>query len=412
MRSCFPNGAHQLFTKYDKTVISERTPQSFEMDVEDAGVVSRTFWVTKEIFGQTDEEPEGLFCIARDITFRKAAEITIQEREKRYRAIMENAYDLITEVDSAATFLYVSPNFEEVLGYPPSILLGTNIFSLVHPEDQAEVVKEFTEGMQALGTGRSTYRYRHQNGGYRWFESTGRVFQNTLGNRRGVIVSRDITERKKAEDALGAIVKGTVAPGNPNFFRDLVHQLAHTLQVPMVFLAERKEETFPIVHGLAFWFSDHFESAFEYDCRQGPCEQVFEGQPVYFSQGLQGLFPNNSTVKTLDLEGYCGTPLFNSNGDVVGNLAIMDQKPLKINAQDNSLLQIFAARAGAELERKCAQEALQESQERYRALYDQSPLAYLTVDSDLIILSVNQFGADSLGYTVQELVGTIDYVCA
>ena len=84
---------------------------------------------------------------------------------------MENAYDLIAEVDGSATFLYVSPNFEEVLGYAPQTLLRSNIFSLVHPDDQPMVAKEFTAGMQALGSGRSIYRYRHQNGGYRWFES-------------------------------------------------------------------------------------------------------------------------------------------------------------------------------------------------------------------------------------------------
>jgi PAS domain S-box-containing protein len=245
----FPNGTHPLFTKYDDAVIRERTPQSFEVDVEDGGAVSRTFLVTKEIFVQTEEWLEGLFCIARDITFRKGAELTIQEREKRYRAIMENAYDLIAEVDGSATFLYVSPNFEEVLGYAPSQLIGSNIFSLVHPEDRAGGLEEFTQGMQAAGSGRSIYRYRHQNGEYRWFESTGRLFQTALGDVRGVVVSRDITERKKSE------------------------------------------------------------------------------------------------------------------------------------------------------------EALQESQERYRVLYDEAPLMYFTVDAHLRILSVNKFGANMLGYTNEELVG-------
>ncbi len=401
----FLNGTHPLFTQYDQNVIDEKTHQSFEIDIEDSGVISRTFLVTKEVFGQIDDETQGLYCIARDITFRKAAELTIQEREKRYRAIMENAYDLITEVDGSGTFLYASPNFEEVLGYAPHALLGTNIFSFVHSDDQAIVVKEFTEAMRALGSGRAIYRYRHHNGEYRWFESTGRVFQTALGDVRGVIVSRDITDRKKAEEALEAIVKGSVAAGNQDFFQNLVRQLAYAIQVPLVFLAERVEETFPIVYGLTFWNRDHFESGFEYDCGEGPCEKVFDGHPVYFSQGVQELFPNNPTVKALELEGYCGTPLFNSQGDVVGNLAIMGTQSLNLKPQDHALLQIFAARAGAELERKRAIEALEASQERYRAIYDQSPLTYFTVDAHLNILSVNQFGAAILGYAAQELVG-------
>ncbi len=400
----FPHGGHVLFTQHDEDVMRSKAPQSFEVDVEDAGAVVHTFLVTKEIFVQAEEGLEGLFCIARDITFRKATELTIREREKRYRAIMENAYDLIAEVDGSATFLYVSPNFQEVLGYAPQSLLGANIFSFVHADDHAMVVKEF-ERMLAVGNARAIYRYRHQNGTYRWFESTGRVFHATFGDIRGVIVTRDITDRKKSEEALEAIVQGTVSPGSPNFFKNLVHQLAVALQVPMVFLAERIEESFPIVHGVAFWQIDHFEEQFEYNCLEGPCEKVFEGHPVYFSQGVQARFPKNPTVKTLNIESYCGTPLFNSEGKIVGNLAIMDLKPLSLNAQDQSLLQIFAARAGAELERKRAQDALQDSEERYRALYDEAPLMYFTVDVDLKILSVNQFGAKMLDYEREDLVG-------
>ena len=400
----FSKGSHALFTQHDEDVIRSKTPQSFEVDVEDAGAVVRTFLVTKEIFIQAEEGLEGLFCIARDITFRKATELTIREREKRYRAIMENAYDLIIEVDEVGTFLYVSPNFQEVLGYSPQSLLGANIFSFVHADDHSMVVREF-ERMLVEGNARAIYRYRHQNGEYRWFESTGRVFQTTFGDIRGVIVTRDITDRKKSEEALEAIVQGTVSPGSPNFFKNLVHQLAVALQVPMVFLAERVEESFPIVHGVAFWHTDHFEEQFEYNCLKGPCEKVFEGHPVYFSQGVQSRFPMNPTVKTLNIESYGGTPLFNSEGKIVGNLAIMDLKPLSLNAQDQSLLQIFAARAGAELERKRAQDALQDSEERYRALYDEAPLMYFTVDIDLKILSVNQFGAKMLGYEREDLVG-------
>jgi PAS domain S-box-containing protein len=163
---------------------------------------------------------------------------------------------------------------------------------------------------------------------------------------------------------------------------------------------------FPRVRILAFWNTDHFEEGVDYDCEGGPCEKVFEGQMVYVPQGAQDMFPENETVKSLRIDGYWGIPLLSSTGEIVGNLAIMDQRPLNIQSLDDSLLKVFAARAGTELERKRAQEALQESEERYRALYNQTPLMYFTVDSHLRVLSVNQFGADLLGYGVNELVGT------
>ena len=156
---------------------------------------------------------------------------------------------------------------------------------------------------------------------------------------------------------------------------------------------------------LALWNTDHFEPNFEYDFRKGPCEDVLGGETVYVAQGAQGLFPHSPTVQSLGIQGYFGTPLLSSQEEVVGHLAIMDHKPLNMSIQEQSLVQVFAARAGAELERKYAQEALEESQGRYRALYDQAPLMYFTVDANLLVLSVNQFGADLLGYSISDLVG-------
>ncbi len=401
----FSTEGHSLFTEKDQDVLKMNTACSFEVEVVNHDAVSRTFLVTKELVVDAGWGIEGILGIARDITFRKVAELTIQEREKRYRAIMDNAYDLIAEVDETGTFLYASPNFKEVLGYDRKALLGTTIFAFVHPQDLERVTAEFHKSFLSQGVGRSVYRYRHVEGDYRWFESTGRVYQTALGERRGVIVSRDITDRKKSEEALEAIVKSTVSPGNPGFFQSLVHELAQPLRVPMVLLAERVQDHGSFLRVLALWNGDHFEPGFEYDFRKGPCEEVLDGETVYVTHGAQGLFPHSQTIQRFGIQGYFGTPLLSSQEEVVGHLAILDQKPLILSSQEQSLVRVFAARAGAELERKCAQEALQESRERYRALYDQTPLMYFTVDSSLKVLSVNQFGADLLGYSIPELVG-------
>ncbi|HBP87857.1 MAG TPA: hypothetical protein DD706_09195, partial [Nitrospiraceae bacterium] len=401
----FGNHPHALFVQGDDQVMCCAGTQTFEVEVQDQHPVSRTFLVTKDSFGSSPKGQSGVLGFARDITFRKAAELTIQEREKRFRAIMENAYDLITEADVEGRFLYVSPNFKEALGYTSQDLLGTSVFAPVHPEDREGVVAEFCNGMKTQGSGRSVYRYRHQNGEYRWFESTGRAFQTALGELRAVVISRDITQRKQSEDALATIVKGTVIPGSPNFFEVLVGELAKALCVSMVFLSERIEGAGSQARTLAFWNQDHFEPSSEYDCLGGPCEQVFQGSPVDYPSGVQRLFPRSETIQSLAVEAYYGIPLFNAQHEVVGNLALMDTRPFDLSSQGKYLLQIFSARAGAELERKRAQEDLQKSQDQYRELYDQTPLMYFTVDSQGLVLSVNQYGAQWLGYGVEELLG-------
>ncbi len=399
------SNATHLFTDGDDDVLTKKTSCSFEIEVENQDAVSRTFLVTKELVVDSEWGIEGILGIARDITFRKVAELTLQEREKRYRAIMDHAYDLIAEVDESGRFLYASQNFKDVLGFTGPALNRATIFEFVHPQDLERVTVEFGKIFESQNVGRSVYRYRDVHENYRWFESTGRVYQTALGERRGVIVTRDITDRKKLQEALEAVVKSTVSSGNPQFFRNLVQQLAQPLRVPMVFLAERVPGSPSQPRVLAFWNTDHFEPTFEYDSRLGPCGEVLEGETVYVAQGALGLYPHSQTIQSLNVQGYFGLALFDSHGDVVGHLAIMDQNPLTISAQEQSLVRVFAARAGAELERKYAQEALEESQKRYRALYDQTPLMYFTVDANLMVLSVNQFGADLLGYSMQDLVG-------
>ena len=219
--------------------------------------------------------------------------------------------------DSPATPTWYSSQFIALLGFeehefPP---VSGSWASRIHPEDFDYVFQAMRDHIEHHVPYEVESRLKTKQGEYRWFKGKGRAIYDEQGTfvRGGGTIS-DITERKRSEKSIEALAKGSVALGSQNFFENLVRQLAHTLEVPMVFLAERVEETFPIIQGLVFWKGDHFESKFEYDCMEGPCEKVFEGNPVYFPQKVQELFPKNPTVKALNLEGYGGTPLFNSEG--------------------------------------------------------------------------------------------------
>jgi PAS domain S-box-containing protein len=134
----------------------------------------------------------------RDVTQRREAQARLCESEERFRQLVENSTDLICETDSETRYTYLSPNYQDVLGYDPGELLGRKVFDLVHPDDFLAVLADVSQ----TNAQPEVYRFRHKDGQWRWFESIGKSYQRASGEIRVVIFSRDITGRKLAEEAL------------------------------------------------------------------------------------------------------------------------------------------------------------------------------------------------------------------
>jgi two-component system cell cycle sensor histidine kinase/response regulator CckA len=120
-----------------------------------------------------------------------------------FHLIGEYAEDLIAVVDASGNRLYNSPSYERIMGYSPKELMGTPGIEQVHPEDRPKVIEAAREAQQT-GTGRRLqYRFKHKDGTWRFLESTSSAVRNAAGKIDVlVIVNRDITERKKSEEAL------------------------------------------------------------------------------------------------------------------------------------------------------------------------------------------------------------------
>lgn len=124
-------------------------------------------------------------------------------RDQLFRLITENAADMIAVIDVNGRRLYSSPAYYNVLGYKPQELVATSPIEQIHPDDRAQVLRA-AEKAKASGRGeRMEYRIRHKNGSWRVLESTANVIHGESGEIQGlVVVNRDITERKRAEETL------------------------------------------------------------------------------------------------------------------------------------------------------------------------------------------------------------------
>jgi PAS domain S-box-containing protein/putative nucleotidyltransferase with HDIG domain len=129
------------------------------------------------------------------------AALTVSEAQ--FRLLAENSSDVISKHDMKGNFLYVSPASITLLGYQPEELIGTSAATLIHPEDLKELFNRLDMPEWNDVTVTLEYRVRHKNGEYIYIETTARLFFDELTQQQEIqAASRDITERKEAEEAL------------------------------------------------------------------------------------------------------------------------------------------------------------------------------------------------------------------
>ncbi len=125
------------------------------------------------------------------------------ESEKRFRSLVQNASDIITILDADGTICYKSPSIERLLGYRPEDLVGQSAFAYVHPDDLERVRSICGEITKRSGASRPVeVRFRHADGSWHYMEWIG---SNLLEDPtiKGIVAnSRDVTERKEAEEKL------------------------------------------------------------------------------------------------------------------------------------------------------------------------------------------------------------------
>lgn len=150
-----------------------------------------------------DDAVHGVVLTSRDVTERIQIEDRLRASERRFRAVVQHASDVVTIADANGTVTYTSPSMQRVLGYGPEELVGTQTRELMHPEDVMRVEEAVTE--QFLSGGPEApieYRVRHRNGSWRVVEGVITNLLDEPGIHGIVATNRDITERLEADETL------------------------------------------------------------------------------------------------------------------------------------------------------------------------------------------------------------------
>ncbi len=189
--------------------------------------------------------------------------------------------------------------------------------------------------------------------------------------------------------ALKQIVETTSAYTGRAFFRALVKHLGEILDVHGVWVTElwRKEHKF---NALAFWLDGDYVEQYEYLITDTPCEPVLESHSIcHIPKNVVELYPKDPDLAPLGAVSYMGISLRNENDEVIGHLALLDNKPMPEIPEAFAIFRIFAARAAAELRRELAQQKLMESESKLSRLVNGTSDAIVEFDASLLVTQVN-----------------------
>jgi diguanylate cyclase (GGDEF)-like protein len=179
-----------------------------------------------------------------------------------------------------------------------------------------------------------------------WLKSEISILEAVVASIGGEI------KRQAEKDAFRLIVEGTSSRVGDEFFRSLVRHLAKALPVKYAFVNESiniKELQCSI---LADWEGNNFVEKKIFNTVDTPGEEVLAGMLAFYPMNVTDAYPNDRHLADLKVVSYAGVPCFDSQYKIIGHLAVMDDKPMRDKKRTLSILKIFGARAGAELERK------------------------------------------------------------
>lgn len=283
-----------------------------------------------------------------------AISLVSQPDSGSFERLFDLSLDLLCEIGSDGYFLTFNRAWEKTFGWNREEFRGRPFIDFIHLDDRelmqrkAALVSSGGEAVQLEA------RFQSKDGGYRWL-----AWMCSRGDKRGPWfgVARDVTERRANDAALMLVAKTTGFRGD-DYFANLVKHLAQALGVRWAMVGSFVGQPPASVRMLAFWAGDGFTDCFDYELKGTPCVELVTSQMCLYPRDVQRHFPDDKPLQEFGVESCIGFPLLDRSRRPLGLLMVMDDKPMPDDFANRTLLEIFAIRAGLEMERLNNEEQL------------------------------------------------------
>jgi PAS domain S-box-containing protein len=353
----------------------------------------------ESIFNNQISDPfiDGIILNARDVTVRKFHENSLLLLERAINS-SNNGIFITDSAVNENPIIYANKAFEKITGYKKDEIEGEGFLKFVGLEskDTETIVANKNEEIRAG----SVLVENTRNGFSYWSElNISPVYTKSQVQSNFIGVINDVTEKKKADDALKEIVNGMASVSETDFFETLVSYLESSIGCDVVFIAETTSTRKLVTRAMLYDGEKYEPTVFE--TRDAPWYKVIKEKNSIYTYKLfedfpeADFFPSNFTC-------FCGVPLYASNGEVIGVLGVANRGAFADFEFGKSLLKLFSVRTSAELNRQKYLKTLTISESKFRALAANSPDLILIYNlNDRFVEYINR--QEFLGYSYKEI---------
>ncbi len=386
-----PEEARQRFEDEQEIIRTRKAIQKEEACTTPDGI--RWYLTTK--VPRYDEKGDivGTFGTSWDITFRKQAE----QQLAQLRSLLSNSIDsmpsILVGVDTEGNVIQWNRQAAQTAGISAEEAIGKPLRE-TFPELVPQMVKVERAIRERSAQREERIAEQHESR-TRYHDIT--VYPLLDDNSKGAVIRvDDVTSRVMIEDSIRNIVEGVAAVGR-KFFSSMVSQMAKTLGADFTFIAEYADDEHQTMRTIAVSDKGEISPNFEFVLAGTPSEAVLKNRRCMVVENVLSAYSGTEQLKKLDIKNYIGIPLVDSNHQNLGIMVALYRGPVEHVEFATSIMQVFAGRTAAELERLQASKEMAALRNMLQSIINSMPSILAGIDADGRVVHWNREAEEATG---------------